>query len=112
MSKVIITKKLEEEINKKFKGESVKIFDLMRSLEESPHKGKIVGQVSGIVIKEIKYGSFRFYFITDGFKIKLLGKDELENLLIKCNILEMCLHSTKRKKILYHHKILNQLKMA
>lgn len=35
------------------------------------------------MIKEIKYGSFRFYFITDGFKIKLLGKDELENLLIK-----------------------------
>ena len=83
MAKVIITKKLGEEINKKFKGESVKIFDLMRSLEESPHKGKIVGQVSGIVIKEIRYGSFRFYFITDGFKIKLLGKDELENLLIK-----------------------------
>lgn len=83
MAKVIITKKLEEEINKKFKGESVRIFDLMRSFKESPHKGKIVGQVSGIIIKEIKYGSFRFYFITNGFKIKLLGKDELENLLIK-----------------------------
>jgi len=83
MAKVIITKKLEEEINKKFKGESVRIFDLMRSLEESPHKGKVVGQVGGIVIKEIKYNVFRFYFITDGFKIKLLGKDELEYLLIK-----------------------------
>ena len=83
MAKVIITKKLEEEINKKFKGESVRIFDLMHSLEESPHKGKVVGQVGGIVIKEIKYNVFRFYFITDGFKIKLLGKDELKNLLIK-----------------------------
>jgi hypothetical protein len=83
MAEVIITKKLEEEINKKFKGESVKIFNLMRSLRESPHKGKIVGQIGGIVVKEIRYESFRFYFITDGFKLKLLGKDELENLLIK-----------------------------
>lgn len=83
MAKVIITKKLEEEINKKFKGESIRIFDLMRSLEEYPHKGKAIGQVGEIVIKEIKYDTFRFYFITDGFKIKLLGKDELEDLLIK-----------------------------
>ena len=83
MAKVIITKKLEEEINKKFKGESVKIFNLMNSLKESPQKGKIVGQIGGIVVKEIKYGPFRFYFITDGFKIKLLRKEELENLLIK-----------------------------
>jgi len=83
MAKVIITKRLEEEINKKFKGESVKIFNLMYSIEKSPHKGKIVGQVGGIIIKEIKYRSFRFYFITDGYKIKLLGKDELNSLLIK-----------------------------
>ena len=83
MAKVIITKRLEEEINKRFKGESIRIFGLMHSLEESPHKGKIVGQIGGLLIKEIKYGPFRFYFIADGFKIKLLGKDELENLLIK-----------------------------
>lgn len=83
MAKVVITKKLEEEINKKFKKESIKIFALMYSLRESPHKGKAVGQVGGIVIKEIRYGGYRFYFITDGFKIKLLGKDELNGLLIK-----------------------------
>jgi hypothetical protein len=83
MAKVIITKKLEEEINKKFKQESIEIFELMRSLEESPHKGKVVGQVSGISIKEIKHKVFRFYFISDGFKIKMLGKEKLEDLLIK-----------------------------
>ena len=83
MAKVVITKKLEEEINRKFRGESVEIFSLIYSLEESPHKGKIVGQVSGIIVKELRYKSFRFYFITDGFKIKLLGKEELNNLLIK-----------------------------
>jgi len=83
MAKVIITKQLEEEINRKFKGESVRIFDLMRSLEKSPRKGKVVGQVGGIVIKEIKYNVFRFYFITDGYKIKVLGQNELTDILIK-----------------------------
>ncbi len=83
MAKVIITKKLEKEINKKFKKESIEIFDLIYSLKEFPHKGKIVGQVGGIVIKELKYNAYRFYFITDGFKIKMLGIDELDDLLIK-----------------------------
>jgi hypothetical protein len=55
----------------------------MMDLEENPHKGKPVGQVSGIVIKEIKYENYRFYFITDGFKIKMLQKEELNDLLIK-----------------------------
>src|SRR3989344_4369741 len=83
MVKVIITKRLEEEINKKFKKESVEIFDLMFSLEESPFKGKIVGQVSGIIVKELKYNENRFYFITDGYKIKLLEKGELSDLFVK-----------------------------
>ena len=83
MAKVTITKRLEEEINKLFKGESVNIFELLYTLEENPYKGKPVGQVSGMVIKEIKYKSYRFYFITDGFKIKMLQKEELNDLLIK-----------------------------
>ncbi len=83
MAKVIITKKLESEINKKFKSESVKIFGLMYSLEENPRKGKPVGQVGGILIKELKYKKFRFYFITDGFKLKFIGINELNNLLLK-----------------------------
>ena len=83
MAKVIITKKLEDEINKKFKGESVKIFELLFSLKENPNKGKKIGQVGGILIKELRYEPFRFYFITDGYKLKLLGKEEIEDLLIK-----------------------------
>ncbi len=83
MAKVIITKKLEEEVNKLFKKESIKIFKSMKNLEENPYKGKAVGQVGGIVIKESKYGAYRFYFVTDGFKIKMLKKDELKDLLIK-----------------------------
>ena len=83
MTKVIITKKLEEEVTKIFKKESTRIFELMRTLEEHPQKGKVVGQVSGIVIKELKYESYRFYFITDGYKIKMLQREELSDLLIK-----------------------------
>ena len=83
MAKVVITKELEEKINKKFKKESIKIFELLYSLRESPKKGKPIGQTGGILIKELKYESYRFYFITDRFKIKLLKNEELEDLLIK-----------------------------
>jgi hypothetical protein len=83
MARVTITKELEEKINKKFKKESIKIFDLMSSLEKSPQKCKIVTQIGGILIKELKYGSFRFYFLVDGYKIKILDDNELVDLLIK-----------------------------
>ena len=83
MARVIITESLEKEINKKFKKESIKIFELIYSLKNNPKKGKPIGQVSGILIKELKYESFRFYFITDGYKVKMLGADELQDLLIK-----------------------------
>ena len=83
MAKVIITKRLEDEINRFFKKESIQIFELIRSLEENPHKGKAVGHMGNVLIKELKYGSYRFYFITDGFKIKMLKKEELNDLLIK-----------------------------
>ena len=83
MAKVIITKRLEEEVNKKFRGEAVEIFKLMKSLEESPKKGTPLGNVGGIVIKEIRYNVYRFYFITDGFKIKMLQEEELKDLVIK-----------------------------
>ena len=83
MAKVEIVRSLFEEIEKKFKGEAHEIIDLMESLETNPHKGKPVGNIGGIVIKELKYKNFRFYFITDGYKIKVLRKEDLEDLLIK-----------------------------
>jgi midasin (ATPase involved in ribosome maturation) len=83
MAKVEIINSLFEEIKKRFKGESYKIIDLLESLENNPKKGKILGNVGGIVIKEIRYKSFRFYFITDGFKLKCFNESELVDLLIK-----------------------------
>lgn len=83
MARVIITKRLEEEINKKFKKESIEIFELIYSLKENPKKGKDIAHVGSILIKELRYKSFRFYFITDGHKLKFLKQEELSDLLIK-----------------------------
>jgi len=83
MAKVIITALLEEEINKKFKKESIEVFSLLRTLQDNPYKGKEIGVVGKILIKEIKYNKFRFYFITDGYKIKVLKVQELKELIIK-----------------------------
>lgn len=83
MAKVEITQKLKEEIFRKFKGESGKILDLMYSLKDNPRKGKFVGQVAGVVIKELKYKSFRFYFITNGYQLRILDAEHLKGLLVK-----------------------------
>ncbi len=83
MAKVIISKNLKDEILKKFREESKKIFRLMHFLKESPKKGKLVGKVGEILIKKLNYNSFRFYFITDGFKLKILNLEGLSDLLIK-----------------------------
>ena len=83
MAKVEIVRSLFDEITKKFGGEAHKIVDLMESLGKNPKKGKALGSVAGIVIKEIKYKSFRFYFITDGYKLKFFDESNLVNLLIK-----------------------------
>ena len=84
MVKIIITENLFEEINKKFNNkEANEIIDLIETLEQSPKKGKEIGTIGGIVIKELKYNKFRFYFITDGYKLKCLKVEELKDLVIK-----------------------------
>ena len=83
MAKVEIVKSLFEEIQKKFKGEAHEVIDLLETLENNPHKGKSLGQVGGIFIKELKYKNFRFYFITDGYKMKIIDESNLIDLLIR-----------------------------
>ena len=82
MAKVKIADSLFQEIQRKFKGESHEVIDLIETLEENPKKGKLLGNVGGIIIKELKYKNFRFYFITDGYKLKVMNESELVNLLI------------------------------
>ena len=83
MARVIITDLLVKEIVRRFKGESHKIFLLLKSLERHPKKGKSLSNVAGVAIKEFKHGKYRFYFITDGNMLKFASEDELANLLIK-----------------------------
>lgn len=83
MVKVLILPELIRQIQKIFKKKADKIYDLMEELEIFPRKGKALGHIGNIVIKELKYESFRFYFITDGHKLKFVTGEELKNLLIK-----------------------------
>jgi len=84
MVKVKITESLFKQIKKTFsKSEANSIMDLIETVEENPKKGKELANVGKVVIKELKYKKFRFYFITDGYKIKFLEISELQNLLIK-----------------------------
>ena len=81
MVKIEIVESLFEEIEKKFKNEALKIFDLMEL--ENPKKGKLLGTIGGIVIKKLKYKNFRFYFLSDGYKLKYLKLEELNDLLLR-----------------------------
>ena len=83
MAKVEIVESLFEEINKKFKQKSVKVLQYLKLLENNPKKGKLLGTVGGIVIKELKYACFRFYFISDNFKLKCMGEEGLVDLLLR-----------------------------
>ncbi len=83
MVKVEIVPSLEEEIYKHFKGESIKVLEHLKSLEASPSKGKELGHVGGILIKELRYQGFRFYFITDAHRIRVFSQESLTDLLIR-----------------------------
>ncbi len=73
MARVDITKSLEHEIHKRFKAESVKVLGFLKTLEMSPKKGTELGSIGGILTKEIRYSGYRFYFITDGYKVKFVN---------------------------------------
>ena len=83
MVRIEILESLYEEIDKKFKKEAIKIYELIETLQDNPKKGKIVGTVGGIIIKELKYKGFRFYFLADGFKLKVFSEEELIDELIR-----------------------------
>lgn len=84
MAKIIISKQLSKEILRKFnRTEANKIKELFETLKKNPKKGKAVGHIEQIVIKELKYGKFRFYFITDGNILKFGTEQELAQIMIK-----------------------------
>ncbi|MBT4539783.1 hypothetical protein HOI26_02700 [Candidatus Woesearchaeota archaeon] len=98
MVKIEIVKSLAIAIKKKFsRVEANKIIDLLYTLENSPHKGKVLGTVGGIVIKELKYKKFRFYFLVDGHKLKITSEEDLIDLLLR--FVRMSDKNTQRKVI-------------
>lgn len=107
MAKVIISPKLFQEIQRKFKGEAHDVIDLLETLEQNPRKGKELGNVGGIVIKELRFRSFRFYFITDGHKLKVMEESELSELLIR--FVRMSDKKDQQKTIEEIKKILREL---
>lgn len=83
MVKIEILESLYEEIEDTFKQDSLDIFNLIDSLKDSPKKGKPFGSVGGILIKELKYKNYRFYFLTDGYKLKFMREEDLLDLLFR-----------------------------
>jgi hypothetical protein len=83
MVKIEIVQSLLDEIERKFKKDSIVVLEHIKSLENNPQKGKNLGTVGGIVIKEIRFKGFRFYFIADGFKLKFFSKLEITSLLLR-----------------------------
>jgi len=61
MARVEILESLKDDVLKKFKEDSKRIFGLMMSVEDYPKKGKYIGKVGNVAIKELKHKSFRFY---------------------------------------------------
>lgn len=83
MVKVEIVPSLEQEIYSYFKAESLDVLEHLKSLENSPAKGKTLGHVGGILIKELRYKGFRFYFITDANKLRIFSQASLSELLMR-----------------------------
>ena len=83
MAIVEISPSLEKEIHKQFKKQSIHIFEYLKSLEEEPKKGKPLARVGSLIIKELKHEGFRFYFVTDAYKVRFYKKEELAELIIR-----------------------------
>ena len=83
MIKIIILNDLRNEIFKTFKKESLKIYKLIKELKNNPNKGKVIGHVGKTTIRELKYQTFRFYFLIESDKLILFNSQNLQDLLIK-----------------------------
>ncbi len=97
MIKIIILNKLRNEIWKTFKKDSLKVYSLIESLKINPNKGKTIGQIGVISIRELKFRSFRFYYILNLNSLNLFNKEQLEELLIK--FVEMSKKNNQQKTI-------------
>jgi hypothetical protein len=83
MIKIKVLNALREEIIKIFKKRSDELFDLFETLLENPNKGSILGHVGSISIRELRFDSYRIYFILNGHELSLYNSKKLAELLIR-----------------------------
>ena len=99
MIKVYVSKKLEKEINKRLsKKDADNAFMQIYSLKENPYKGDFITTIGNIVVKELKHGKFRFYFLHSNKLLKLITPEELENEII--SFTEMSDKSKEQQKVI------------
>lgn len=63
MAIVQVDSGLIKKIYKIFKKESIQVFEFIKTLEQNPMKGKVLFNSKKYQLKELKYKSFRFYFV-------------------------------------------------
>ena len=77
MAIVQIDSDLIKKIYKIFKKESIEVFEFIRTLEQNPQKGKVLFNSKKYQLKELKYKSFRFYFVKSHDTIIVFEENEI-----------------------------------
>ena len=81
---VAITKNLDKELKKRLdKNTYYEIKEVFSSLKQNPYKGDLLHVLGTVVLKEIRYKTFRFYFLTSNNLIKFIASTDLEKELIR-----------------------------
>jgi hypothetical protein len=62
---------------------NLKNFQINLFIKGKSKQSKKLEQVSRIIIKKLKYKNFRFYFIVNGYRLKILNLQEINEILIK-----------------------------
>ncbi|MFC2134416.1 hypothetical protein ACFLTH_07340 [Bacteroidota bacterium] len=83
MIKIVILNSLRDKIYRTFKKDSLKVYKQIEELKTNPNKGRILGHVGSVSIREIRYKTFRIYYIIDVYDLKLFNQEKLRELLIK-----------------------------
>ena len=81
---VAVTLALDKELKKRLnKDEYAQVKKKFQTLKKDPYKGKLLHVLGNVVLKELRWKSFRFYFLTSHNLIKIVAKTDLEKELVK-----------------------------
>ena len=81
---VVVTQSLDRELKKRLnKDEYYKVKRCFLTLKKDPYKGKLLHVIGNVILKELRWKTFRFYFFTSHNLIKILSDTDLEKELVK-----------------------------